>query len=160
MSHPLRSLVVATALAFAACTAVTPREAPEARLTRLVEAHFDESLALNPMYATWIGDGRYDDQLEMTASPEYEAATMALESRYRDAVAAIAPATLDEGARLTREMFLYNRDGTLARNRHPNRALRRRRRGAAVRNDRRPRPLAVARAQVPALGGRRDRGDA
>ena len=75
------------------------------------------------MYATWIGDSRYDDQLEMTASPEYEAATLALESRYRDAVAAIDPAALDGRAQLTREVFLYGRDRALERFRHPNRLL-------------------------------------
>jgi len=113
---------VAVAALLQAC-AVTPRETPPAALERLVEAYFDESLALNPMYATWLGDSRFDDQLEMTATPEYQAATTALESRYRDAVAAIDPATLDQGAQLTREMFLYNRDRALERYRYPNRLL-------------------------------------
>ena len=115
-------LPVAAAVLLLACAA-TPREAPEAALQRLVEEYYDQSLAQNPLLATWIGDNRFDDQLEMTASPEYEAATLALESRYRDAVAAIDPASLDQGAQLTRQMFLYNRDGTLERSRYPNRLL-------------------------------------
>ena len=115
------SLPVA-ALLLQACAAL-PREVPGEKLERLVEAYFDESLAQNPVYATWIGENRYDDRLEMTATPEYEAATTALESRYRDAVAAIDPATLTAGARLTREMFLYNRDSAIGRARHPNRLL-------------------------------------
>ncbi len=121
--HPVaRLLLLSAALLLQACAA-TPRETPEAGLQRLVETYFDESLALNPVFTTWIGDHRFDDQLEMTASPEYEAATTALESRYRDAVAANDPAALDEGTRLTREVFLYGRDRARERNRHPNRLL-------------------------------------
>ena len=120
--HVTRAVLPITALLLQAC-ATLPRETPDEKLERLVEAYFDESLALNPVYATWIGENRYDDQLEMTATPEYQAATSALESRYRDAVAAIDPAALAEGARLTREMFLFNRESAIERNRFPNRLL-------------------------------------
>ena len=117
-----RPLLTVAALLLQACASL-PREAPAETLERLVEAYFDESLEQNPVYATWIGDNRFDSELEMTATPEYEAATTALESRYRDAVAAIDPAALADGARLTREMFLYNRERALERTRHPNRLL-------------------------------------
>ena len=121
--HPLaRPSVQAAALALSACVSLRPSP-PEAELERLVEAYFDESLALNPTDATDFGDHRFDDQLELPATPAYEAATNALDIRYRAAVAAIDPAALEDDARLTREMFLYGRDIALERNRHPRRLL-------------------------------------
>ena len=120
--YPLTRLaVLALALALSACAALRP--SPQTELERLVEAYFDESLALNPTDATDYGDHRFDDQMELTATPAYVAATNALESRYRAAVSAIDPAALDEDARLTHEMFLYGRDTALERNRHPRRLL-------------------------------------
>ncbi|MDP9200024.1 MAG: DUF885 family protein, partial [Pseudomonadota bacterium] len=113
--------VLALACALSGCAAL--QSSPQGELERLVEAYFDESLALNPTDATDYGDHRFDDQMELPATLAYVAATNALESRYRAAVAAIDPATLDEDARLTREMFLYGRDIALERNRHPRRLL-------------------------------------
>jgi uncharacterized protein (DUF885 family) len=122
VNRSVKLTVIAASLALSACAALrTPP--PQAALERLVEAYFDEWLALNPTTATDIGDYRFDDQLEMTATPAYEAATIALESRYRVAVDAIDPSALDDDARLTREMFLYGRDIALERDRHPRRLL-------------------------------------
>lgn len=122
MQSLARLAVLAIACALTGCAAVR-HPAPQAELERLVEAYFDESLALNPTDATDYGDHRFDDQMELPATPAYVAATNALESRYRAAVAAIDPATLDDDARLTREMFLYGRDIALERNRHPRQLL-------------------------------------
>jgi uncharacterized protein (DUF885 family) len=113
---------VAAALALTACAAFGPSP-PQAELERLVEAYFDEYLALNPTTATDIGDHRFDDLLEMPATPAHESATIALEARYRAAVDAVDPAALDDDSRRTREMFLYGRDMALERHRHPRRLL-------------------------------------
>ncbi|MEX1994691.1 MAG: DUF885 domain-containing protein [Steroidobacteraceae bacterium] len=116
----MRLLLVAGVLLLAGCA--TPG-APGVELERLVESYFDEDLALNPTTATDLGDHRFDDRLELTASPEYAAASLALERRYRAAVAAIDPQALDEFSRLTREMFLYGRDSAIDRHRFPGRLL-------------------------------------
>ena len=102
-----RILVLAAALLVAGCPPVRP---PAAGLDRTVEAYFDEMLALNPTYATDIDDHRFDDRLEITPSPLYESQSLALERRYLDIVRAIDPGTLDDEERLTREMFIYNRE--------------------------------------------------
>jgi uncharacterized protein (DUF885 family) len=121
--HPLARLaILAAALALSACAALRP-PAPQAELERLVEAYFDEWLALNPTTATDIGDHRFDDQLELSPTLAYETASVALETRYRVAVDAIDPAALDGDAHLTREMFQYGRDMALERGRHPWRLL-------------------------------------
>jgi len=114
-----RLILVAAALLGGSCTVVPP--APE--LERLVEAYYDQWLALNPVAATGIGDHRFDDQLEMSASPGYAAATIALESRYLAAVRAIEPERLDAQQRLTREMYIYGREVALDRSRFPVRLL-------------------------------------
>ncbi len=107
MRNTARILVLAAALLVAGCTSVRP---PAAGLDRTVEAYFDEMLALNPTYATDIDDHRFDDRLEITPSPLYESQSLALERRYLDVVRAIDPESLDDEERLTREMFVYNRE--------------------------------------------------
>ncbi|MCZ6559490.1 MAG: DUF885 domain-containing protein, partial [Gammaproteobacteria bacterium] len=42
-----------------------------AALDELVEAYFEELLVLNPLYATFIGDNRYNDRLANSLSPEH-----------------------------------------------------------------------------------------
>ena len=118
-----RLLLITAALLLGGCTALQRPATAAAELDRLVEAYFDEYLELNPTTATDIGDHRFDDRLELPAAPAYAAAAADLERRYRDAAAAIDPGQLDETARLTREMFLFNRGVELARNRYPRRLL-------------------------------------
>jgi uncharacterized protein (DUF885 family) len=114
-------LVLATsAFVIAGCPPARP---PGAGLDRAVEAYWDAKLAQNPAYATFLGDHRFDDRLEMTPSPEYDAASLALEKRWIAAVTAIDPATLDDEHRLTREMFVYNREAAIAESGFPGRLL-------------------------------------
>ncbi len=122
MRH-IPGLLLVTTLLLGSCTPLPPPATPAAQLERLVEAYFDEYLELNPTTATDIGDYRFDDRLELPATPEYESASIALESRYRDAVAAIDPESLDATSSLTREMFLYNRNREGERNGFPRRLL-------------------------------------
>ncbi len=122
MRIPARISLIAATLLLGSCAAMRPAT-PAAELERLVEAYFDEILALNPTTATDIGDHRFDDRLELSPSPAYEAATIALESRYQTAVRAIDAGRLDKSDRLTREMFIYNRENELERSRFPGRLL-------------------------------------
>ena len=107
MRNAARIAVLAAVFFVAGCPPVRP---PAAGLDRTVEAYFDEMLALNPTYATDIDDHRFDDRLEITPSPVYESQSLALERRYLDDVRAIDPETLDDEERLTRELFIYNRE--------------------------------------------------
>lgn len=112
--------ILIAACAIAGCLPVKP---PAAELDRQVEAYWDAKLELNPVYATYLGDHRYDDRLELTPSPAYEAASLALEKRWLAAVQAVDPAALDDERRLTREMFLYNRESDIAELGFPGRLL-------------------------------------
>lgn len=88
--------------------AVAP-PAAGAVLHDLVERYFEDSLALNPVFATFIGDHRYDDRLDIGPAPAYEALELEVEQRYLDAVAAIDPSQLSEADALIRDVFLYGR---------------------------------------------------
>lgn len=116
----MRILIAAAAFAITGCPLVRP---PAVELDRSVEAYWDAKLALNPVTATYSGDHRYDDRLEMTATPEYEAASLALEKRWLAAVRAVDPAALTEEQRLTRELFIYNRESDIAALGFPSRLL-------------------------------------
>ncbi len=120
MRNTARVLVLGAALLVAGCTSVRP---PAPDLDRTVEAYFDEMLALNPTYATDIDDHRFDDRLEITPSPLYESQSLALERRYLDIVRTTDPESLDDEKRLTREMFIYNREREIERLGFPRRLL-------------------------------------
>jgi uncharacterized protein (DUF885 family) len=88
--------------------AVSPGE----QLETLVEAYFEESLQLNPILATFIGDHRYDDQLPNYFGPDYRAKVRALDERCLSELVSIDPATLSAEDRITYEIF--KRERTLA----------------------------------------------
>lgn len=96
---------------------------PAARLTRLVEGYFEDSLRLSPLTATYIGDDRYDDRLENTASAAWAAEVAANERRWLGRVRAIDPARLDAASSLTREVFIYERELALEGARFPRHLL-------------------------------------
>jgi uncharacterized protein (DUF885 family) len=76
-----------------------------AELNRLVEAYFEESLIMNPLMATYIGDNRYNDRLPNDIGPEYRAARHALEARYLAALDEIDPARLTAEDRISYAVF-------------------------------------------------------
>ena len=128
--NAVRAGLAAGLVAFLAACAATPTAAPEPPpptaaelLDRLVERHFDDLMALNPLVATMYGEHAYDDRLEMTPSAAHEEAMRALDQRYLDAVAAIDPAMLPDQERLTRELFLRERRVDLEGGRFPSRLL-------------------------------------
>jgi uncharacterized protein (DUF885 family) len=113
-------------LLLGACTtlpAAEPAPTGEELLEHLVERHFDDLMALAPTTATMYGDHRYDDRLEMTPSPAHEAAMRALSRRYLDAVLAIDAGSLGGEARLTRDVFVRERQLEIAGERFPSRLL-------------------------------------
>ncbi len=109
------------------CTAcVTTHSGKVARtdaLWTVVESYYDEHLKLNPLEATYLGDHRFDAELGNPASPEYEAATKALDERALKAAQAIDTNTLDDADRLTRDIFIRERQLSLQGARFPTRLL-------------------------------------
>ncbi|HUG98718.1 MAG TPA: DUF885 domain-containing protein [Gammaproteobacteria bacterium] len=114
------ALAMAALLATAACErreapapAPAPAESRGEAVFRLAEDYFEESLALNPLRATFIGDERYNDRLAIDIAPEHIGQIRALEQRYLEAAEAIDPDALDAESRLTWDVFTIGRSEAL-----------------------------------------------
>ncbi len=75
----------------------------------LTERWFDEYLALNPIYATFLGDHRYDDRFGEPSIPRARALDRALHEKYLAVAQSIDPAALSPQQRLTLEVFTRDR---------------------------------------------------
>ena len=111
---PTTDTVVAAA-AVAPPRAATPGEA----LQQLFSDYWEESLKLNPLNATFVGDARYNDQLPNFLSADYRARSTAFAKQWREKIAAVDTAPLNEQDRLSVQMFLADRDEELAGDRFP-----------------------------------------
>lgn len=122
--------MIALVLLLAGCGAPTPDAQPVApaesaaeQLDRLFAEHWEATLELNPVLATFIGDHRYNDRFTVGISPEHRAATRALRQRSLAAVEAVDPEALDEQRRLSRTLFLRDLRHDLEGERFPDHLL-------------------------------------
>lgn len=110
----------------AAATSATGEAGPvdnAALLDELFEAYFEEILELNPLYATFIGDNRYNDRLANSLSPEYLETSRALERKYLAALLAIDSGDLSGQDLLSYEIFRLDRETSIAGERFPGELL-------------------------------------
>ena len=89
------------------------------RLDALFEEYFEESLRMNPLLATFIGDDRYDDRLPNSIGPEHLAASRALNERYLAAIRAFDPSGLAPADRISYDIFLNEREREARAGRFP-----------------------------------------
>ena len=104
-----------------AAPATTPDAGRE--LNALFERYFEEVLRLNPLLATYIGDHRYDDRLPNSIGPEYRAEVKALNDRYLAEARAIDPERLSPADRISRDIFLRERERMREAERYPSHLL-------------------------------------
>ncbi len=110
----------------AAATPATGEAGPvdnAALLDELVEAYFEDLLELNPLYASFIGDNRYNDRLANSLSPEYRETSRVLERKYLAALLAIDNGDLGGQDLLTYEIFRLDRETSIAGERFPGELL-------------------------------------
>lgn len=110
----------------AAATSATGEAGPvdnAALLDELFEAYFEEILELNPLYATFIGDNRYNDRLANSLSPEYLETSRALDRKYLAALLAIDNGDLNGQDLLSYEIFRLDRETSIAGERFPGELL-------------------------------------
>jgi uncharacterized protein (DUF885 family) len=116
---PLAAVILGAALSLAACgrEAVSPAalQTNETAIFQLAEDYFEDALVLNPAFATFLGDPRYNDRLAIDISPEHLEAVRAMEERYLEAALAIDPASLADDDLLTWEVFTRGRAEALER---------------------------------------------
>src|SRR5262245_17302197 len=114
--------LIAMAVATTAIAACGPREAPTIaepaatasstepeKLNRLVDEYFERQLELNPVPATAIGDLRYNDRFPNNIGVQWLADALAVEQDYLARARKLDVAQLDEKARLTYDVFVFER---------------------------------------------------
>ena len=89
----------------------------------LVEQYWQDSLELNPLLATFVGDNRYNDRWVGGISPKERADSQAHHQKYLDAARAIDASTLDAEDQLTLELFTAEREMALEGFRYPSHLL-------------------------------------
>jgi uncharacterized protein (DUF885 family) len=107
----------------AGCATRPAAETPDAALTALVEEYFEAQLELSPLSATAIGDSRYDDRLDESSSAGFREKSLAVERAFLDRARLVDAARLSPGARLTYDVFVGEREQTLAGQKFPEELL-------------------------------------
>jgi uncharacterized protein (DUF885 family) len=126
----LISLGLVAALAVGAVSPIVGHAAaaPDAaarkqQLDALFERWFEESLQMNPLQATYMGDPRYNDRLPNSIGPEHIAAERAMNQRYLDEIKAIDPAGLSPSDRISYDIFRSERERQQRAERFPSELL-------------------------------------
>ena len=96
-------------------TAVDAGEA----LHALFDEHFERSLEMNPLRATFIGDNRFNDRLANSLSAEYRAADEAMDREFLERLLEIDRAQLSYQDQLSYDIFRIGREQSLEGNRFP-----------------------------------------
>lgn len=104
-------------------SARAPAQSSEQRLQHIVDDYFDAALALTPTRATLIGDHRFDDALERSATQSYYAERSKLAQRARERAAALDERHLDGESRLTLQFLRDEADVLIAGARFPQHLL-------------------------------------
>lgn len=123
MKNLLTALVAAAFIVSACGKDDEPVAAPPAdaatELKSLFEEYFERGLELNPLWATSIGDDRYDDRLAISQSQEYRDADRVLDEEFLARLLRIDRSALDEQQQLSYDIFRINREQSLERNLYP-----------------------------------------
>lgn len=90
-----------------------------AKLDALYEDYWQQSLKMNPVMATYIGDERYNDQLVDTDSAENRAKSREFNKAWLDRVSAIGDEDLSGQALLSYQIFVRERRDELAGEQFP-----------------------------------------
>jgi uncharacterized protein (DUF885 family) len=120
-----RSAQIAAA-ATSAPSSLTPAgvtQTADVALAALVEEYFERVLELYPTLATYIGDERYNDRLEMSASPEFVVRVATNERTYLQRARVFDAAELSPSSRVTYDIFVSERELALEQLRFPEHLL-------------------------------------
>lgn len=100
-------------------TSVAPEVNASGALHALFDEHFERNLELNPISATFIGDYRYNDRMANSNSPEYLAATTALDEKFLAQLLEIDREQLSYQDQLSYDLFKIRREQSLEGNQFP-----------------------------------------
>lgn len=125
-----RLLTLAVSLALVSGCAVQQTMSPVAapavvdedaasRLASLYATYWEEQLRRNPLRATAIGDARYHGELTNTLTPEFRAESERLDRDWLARVRAVDASGLEVQAKLSRDIFIAQRERSIAMAKHP-----------------------------------------
>lgn len=89
------------------------------RLEALYAEYWEEQLRRYPLRATALGDVRYHGELTNTLTPEFRADSERLERAWLERVRAIDASTLTGQEKLSRDIFVAQRERAIAMAKHP-----------------------------------------
>src|SRR5688572_21207362 len=89
----------------------------DTELRRIADDYWEAVMVASPVYATFVGDHRFDDRMDDLSEAE-EDATLAVITGIVVEAEALDPATLSPGGRVTRGLLLAEADNARARSRH------------------------------------------
>ncbi|MCH7821126.1 MAG: DUF885 domain-containing protein [Proteobacteria bacterium] len=117
-------LTVALLLASCDSSRLTTEAEPEAieasaTFAELLDEHFERSLELRPLFATQIGDYRYNDRYANSIGPEHRAARRDLNGEFLARLIEIDRDALSRQDRLSYDLFKLKRELSLAAERFP-----------------------------------------
>ncbi|QDP03030.1 DUF885 domain-containing protein [Thalassotalea sp. PS06] len=91
-------------------TQVAETANPQQQAQELFQSYFDESMAMSPLYATFVGMSEYNDQFNAPISEESLAQSLALEQKYLDKINAIDESSLSGQDLLSYQIFKRDRE--------------------------------------------------
>jgi uncharacterized protein (DUF885 family) len=97
--------------------------AEAAELYRIVETYFDQYLALNPIFATQIGDHRFDDRFGDYVSMSWMADSLGIEQESLERLQSIDRQRLEGEDRFTYDAFRLQRELSIGGYRYPSELL-------------------------------------
>ena len=106
----------------AACATV-PIVSTADKLDRLYEEYFEAQLQLSPTSATYLGDERYNDQLENPASAAFESENTAIEKRFLQRARSVGDQAVTSAQQVSYDIFVSDRERTLQSLQYPSRYL-------------------------------------
>jgi uncharacterized protein (DUF885 family) len=104
-AHPPGHPTAATGTGLSIAPAVGAGAARVPELARIFDDYYEESLALDPVTATTLGDHRYDDRMANDISEAFRARLGEMAHRFLTRLAAISPAGLTGEDRLDHELL-------------------------------------------------------
>ncbi len=100
-------------------TEATETEVEVVDLAQLFEDYFEESLIMNPIQATFVGDPRYNDQLPDFLSEEYRQKTHDFNQGWLNRIQAIERESLSEQDKISYDLFVYQQQQALEGEQYP-----------------------------------------
>jgi uncharacterized protein (DUF885 family) len=108
------------AISAESAVATAGERAAEARkLHAILDAYFEDYLALNPMLATSIGDPRYNDRYAVQISPDWRARAESLERTYLDRIKSVDHRRLERQDLISYGVFKSGREMRIEGFRYP-----------------------------------------